>query len=543
METRHENIAHGGEFHHHHSHASSSRHICGHHLLQVEDLSLSFSMYDPDERRFFRAARREVQVIENLNISVHEGEIVAIVGASGSGKTLLADAIMGLFEPNAVVHGTVWFDGKRQDASSLAALRGRGISLVPQSVSHLDPLMKVGKQVRGHASNRTDMKRRKQRQRKLFERYGLPPEIEERYPFELSGGQARRVLLMCALMDEPRLIVADEPTPGLDLDLAVRAVDDLRSFADEGGGVLLITHDIELALRVADRVAVFKDGTVVEETSVENFASPDMLSHPFSRSLWHALPEHDFEAPSLICPEEQDGLQEESVSEKDEATKSTSTQDKAAKAAIRALEARDICFGYENKLLMQGLNFVVQPSERVALSAPSGFGKTTLCRILAGYLSPQAGGVFVDGKPLGHCGISPVQLIGQHPERMLDPRLRMEATLKEAGPLRPDLYEALGIRKVWMRRYPHELSGGELQRFCIARALSVDPRYLVCDEISTMLDAATQAQLWRFLLEWCEDKQAGLVFVSHSEALVNRIATRVVTLYRDEGGVLRLNEH
>ncbi|MFR7738340.1 MAG: ABC transporter ATP-binding protein, partial [Eggerthella lenta] len=104
-------------------------------------------------------------------------------------------------------------------------------------------------------------------------------------------------LLCCALMDDPRVIVADEPTPGLDLDLAVRALDDFRAFADAGGGVMLITHDIELALRVADRVAVFRDGTVVEETAVANFASPDLLQHPFSRELWHALPEHGFEAP------------------------------------------------------------------------------------------------------------------------------------------------------------------------------------------------------------------------------------------------------
>ena len=192
---------------------------------------------------------------------------------------------------------------------------------------------------------------------------------------------------------------------------------------------------------------------------------------------------------------------------------------------------------------MQGLNLAVQPGERVALCAPSGFGKTTLCRILSGYLSPQTGGVFVDDEPLTHFKVAPVQLIGQHPELMLDARLNMEATLKEAGPLRPDLYEALGIRKAWMRRYPHELSGGELQRFCIARALSVHPRYVVCDEISTMLDAATQAQLWHFLLEWCKNEQAGLVFVSHSEALVNRIATRTVNLCRDDDGILWVNEH
>ena len=109
---------------------------------------------------------------------------------------------------------------------------------------------------------------------------------------------ARRVLLLCALMDDPRLIVADEPTPGLDLDRAVQALGDLRAFANQGGGVLLITHDMELALRVADRVAVFRNGTVVEETAVENFARPELLEHPFSRALWHAMPEHDFDVPA-----------------------------------------------------------------------------------------------------------------------------------------------------------------------------------------------------------------------------------------------------
>lgn len=279
--------------HHHHSHAHSSHHEHGHHLLQVESLSVSFRMYEEGEP-FFRANQREVETIHDLSIAVHVGEIVAVVGASGSGKTLLADAILGLFEPNALVSGRIWFDGSEQDAAGLASLRGRGISLVPQSVTHLDPLMRVGRQVEGLARTREERRVRRQRRRELFERYGLPEEAAQLYPHELSGGMARRVLLCCALMDGPRVIVADEPTPGLDLDLAVRALEDFRGFADEGGGVLLITHDIELALRVADRVAVFKDGTVVEETAVANFASPDLLEHPFSRELWHALPEHDF---------------------------------------------------------------------------------------------------------------------------------------------------------------------------------------------------------------------------------------------------------
>ncbi len=282
-----------GQEHHHHTHAAGSHHEHGHHLLQVEDLSVSFRMYDV-EAPFFKAAQRDVQTIRSLSISVHAGEIVAVVGASGSGKTLLADAVLGLFEPNATVTGRVWFDGELCDARRLAGLRGRGISLVPQSVNNLDPLMKVGKQVEGRANGRADRTRRRERRRELFARYGLGENVAELYPFELSGGMARRVLLCCALMDDPRVIVADEPTPGLDLDLALAALADFRAFADAGGGVMLITHDIELALRVADRVAVFRDGTVVEETSVENFAAPDTLRHPFSRALWHALPEHDF---------------------------------------------------------------------------------------------------------------------------------------------------------------------------------------------------------------------------------------------------------
>ena len=288
---RHEDM----QVHHHHAHAPASRHEQGHHLLQVENLSVSFRMYEEDAP-FFRARQRTVEVIRNLSIAVHAGEIVAVVGASGSGKTLVADAILGLFEPNATVSGRIWFDGVRQDAASLARLRGRGISLVPQSVNHLDPLMKVGRQVEGFSHAGGPRAERRRRREELFARYDLAPEVAGLYPFELSGGMARRVLLCCALMDDPRVIVADEPTPGLDLELAVRALDDFRGFANAGGGVLLITHDIELALSVADRVAVFKDGTVVEETAVANFASPDTLAHPFSRELWHALPEHGFSA-------------------------------------------------------------------------------------------------------------------------------------------------------------------------------------------------------------------------------------------------------
>ena len=196
------------------------------------------------------------------------------------------------------------------------------------------------------------------------------------------------------------------------------------------------------------------------------------------------------------------------------------------------LEARGITYAYPGgaRPLYQGFDLAVAPDERVALCAPSGFGKTTLCRLLAGYERSQAGEILVDDAPLPRRGACPVQMIWQHPEAAVDPRMRMGATLAEAGEVPLRLLDDLGIQKRWLSRYPHELSGGELQRFCIARALAANPRYLVADEVSTMLDALTQAQIWRFLMDETSRRGIGLVFVSHSPALTDRIATRVVRL-------------
>lgn len=201
------------------------------------------------------------------------------------------------------------------------------------------------------------------------------------------------------------------------------------------------------------------------------------------------------------------------------------------KGMQKMLEAKDISFAYSGgRVLYDGLSLQIAPGERVALCAPSGFGKTTLCRILAGYLKPTAGNVMVDGSPLPLRGMCPVQLIGQHPENMVDPRQTMDSMLAEAGDTPSELLSGLGIRPEWRRRHAHELSGGELQRFCIARALACAPRYLVADESTAMFDAVTQARVWRFLMRWCEENGAGLVFVSHSPELIDHVATRTIML-------------
>ena len=195
------------------------------------------------------------------------------------------------------------------------------------------------------------------------------------------------------------------------------------------------------------------------------------------------------------------------------------------------LEARNLTAVFEGRVVFQNLSLAVEPGERVQVAAPSGAGKTTLARILAGYASPQAGEVLVDGAPLSRRGVCSVQLIGQHPERAVDARCRMASMLAEAPADEGELARlraAFGIQDRWLSRYPHELSGGELQRFCIVRALAANPRYLIADEISTMLDALTQAHIWQALLAEAETRDLGLILTTHSAALAARIATRVV---------------
>lgn len=200
---------------------------------------------------------------------------------------------------------------------------------------------------------------------------------------------------------------------------------------------------------------------------------------------------------------------------------------------MAVLEARGVSFAYPGGArVLEGVSLRVASCERVALSAPSGFGKSTLCQVLAGYLAPEGGAVTLDGRPFAaRAGTPcPVQLIWQHPERAVDPYLRLGATVAEGGKAPASLMEALGIRPEWLSRFPHELSGGELQRCCIARALAARPRFIIADEISTMLDAITQVQIWEFLLAYCARHDVGLVMVTHSPALQAQLATRVVDL-------------
>ncbi len=254
-------------------------------ILSVEHLMISFSQYERGWRKI------QLPVIRDLSINIKGHEIVAVVGSSGSGKSLLAHAVMGLLPANASWKGRIAFKGEELTGKRVGELRGRQMVLVPQSVSYLDPLMKVGDQVRrGHKDGIS-----RARSREVLGRYGLGEDTEELYPFQLSGGMTRRVLISTAVMEKPELVIADEPTPGLHISAAKRVLSQFREIADGGAGVLLITHDLDLALQVADRFVVFYAGTNVEEAAVSDFQKEERLRHPYTRALYRAMPSHGFE--------------------------------------------------------------------------------------------------------------------------------------------------------------------------------------------------------------------------------------------------------
>lgn len=251
-------------------------------LLSVTNLSVSFRMYQGALTHTLVAGMHDV------NLHLNRGEILAVVGASGSGKSLLAHAVLGILPYNAVTSGEMRYRGELLDTALQEQLRGREMALIPQSVTYLDPLMRVGKEVCGLYGAPADMAA-------TFRRLHLEERVERLYPFQLSGGMARRVLFSTAVITDAALIIADEPTPGMDVKSAVEALQLLRELADAGKGILLITHDIDLAVEVADNVAVFYEGRTVDMAPAAAFHGDGAeLVHPYTKALYHALPQNDF---------------------------------------------------------------------------------------------------------------------------------------------------------------------------------------------------------------------------------------------------------
>lgn len=265
-------------------------------LLEVNNLSISFTQYVQGLNR------HDSKVITDLTIDVDENEIVAILGSSGSGKSLLAHSILGILPYNSHVTGEIKYEGQVLDQELKEKLRGNEICLIPQSVNFLDPLMKVSEQAIGECKDENEHNEKKLRQREIFDKYGLDESVDDLYPFELSGGMARKVLLSTALVGDPKLLIADEPTPGLDSKSVNETIEDIRNLKENGKGVLLITHEIDVALKTADRIAIFYSGYVIEINTVENFKNAENVLHPYSKALINSLPRNGFNLTEGVQP-------------------------------------------------------------------------------------------------------------------------------------------------------------------------------------------------------------------------------------------------
>lgn len=257
-------------------------------LLRIKHLSISFTQYERG------LGRRVVTPVTDMSLDACPGQVTALVGASGSGKTLLGLAVLGLLPRNARTRGVIEYDGAPLDAKRLREVRGTEMTMLPQAVSHLDPTARVGRQVAralalaGEPSDPASVVA-------ALGSQGLDAEVRRAHPHELSGGMARRVLLTMALAGSRRLLIADEPTPGLDPELARRTMSRLRALADAGAAVVLVSHDLPEALRVADRVVITHHGRTLETAEPSQFHGIGQdLAHPYSRALWRALPDNEF---------------------------------------------------------------------------------------------------------------------------------------------------------------------------------------------------------------------------------------------------------
>ncbi|MBU0991323.1 MAG: ABC transporter ATP-binding protein [Proteobacteria bacterium] len=257
-------------------------------MLSVHQLSVRFTSYETGLKK------KETLVTSDLELAVEKGQVVAVAGSSGSGKSLLAHAILGILPGNARVSGEIMFKGTPVTPKRQIKIRGKEMALIPQSIGCLDPLMRIGKQIT-RAGILSGIEKNKVRVTNILRRYGLPDHTANMFPFQLSGGMARRVLLATATVGKADLIIADEPIHGLHEEVASDILSHLRELADQGKAILLITHDLSRSLLIADKVVVFYAGTTVEEASATAFSGEGKnLHHPYSRALWQALPQNGF---------------------------------------------------------------------------------------------------------------------------------------------------------------------------------------------------------------------------------------------------------
>lgn len=483
-------------------------------------------------------------LIHDLSIELARGETLGLVGASGSGKSLTALAILGLLPPGAQCEGRVLLDGENLlelRESALNALRGRDIGMVFQEpMTALNPLQTIGDQVAEvvRLHRRVSRSAALARAREMLDRVGLPaPHFGlDRYPHELSGGQRQRVAIAMAMVLHPRVLIADEPTTALDVTTQAQILHLLKQLVrEEGCGLILVTHDLAVVAQMADQIAVLHEGHLVEQGEAVRVLSAPHAAYTARLLAQSRLPA----APSTTSrPAPPVPLLE--VDQVLRTYRQAGPWFRAAQV-VRAVDH---------------VSLTVQAGERVGLVGESGCGKSTLLRTILGLEPPQAGEVRLLGRRFsgGERELRrAVQIVFQDPYGSFDPRWRVEALVAEPLSLLPDppdaatrrqrveqLLTQVGLQPSDADRFPHEFSGGQRQRIAIARALVTEPALLVLDEAVSALDVAVRAQILALLSRLSQELGLAYLFISHDLAVVRAVTDRVYVM--DQGRIVEAGD-
>lgn len=524
-------------------------------LLDIRNLSVRF-----------KTQKNMVTAVDDMSFTIPKGKTVGLVGESGSGKSVTSLAIMGLIPrpPGIIDSGEIVFNGQNLlelKEKQLRLIRGNRISMIFQEpMTSLNPVFRVGYQVAEVLRLHKKMSKRQAKQRtiELFDMVGIPDPHRRinSYPHEMSGGQKQRVMIAMAIACEPELLICDEPTTALDVTIQQQVLNLMLDLQKElHMSMLFITHDLGVIADLADEVVVMYRSKLVEQAgTVDVFKKP---KHPYTKGLLACRPGLKQNPERLLTVA--DYLDSETGEEKTipaERFEAQQKKDKSQNPVLLEVSGLKTYFPIKSGLFarttdyvkaVDDVSFLVRKGETLGLVGESGCGKTTLGRTILKLQQPTAGTVTYNGVEVFQQNQaemrklrSKMQIIFQDPYASLNPRMTIADILSEPMIIHGDqtgkrerllkaveLMEKVGMRGDQLNRYPHEFSGGQRQRICIARALAVNPEFIVCDESVSALDVSVQAQVLNLLLDLQQEFDLTYIFISHDLSVVNFISDRV----------------
>jgi len=542
-------------------------------ILNIENLTTSF-----------KNEEREFVAVKGVSFSLEKGETLAIVGESGSGKSVTSMSIMRLLnEKLSTIAGKVAFlkNNTNHDLLSLPEkemrkFRGKDISMIFQEpMTSLNPVIKCGEQVAESLRLHLGMSKKEAHKRtvELFEKVKLPrPEyMYNAYPHQISGGQKQRVMIAMAISCNPELLIADEPTTALDVTVQKSILELLKELQREFNmSIIFITHDLGVVSELANKVAIMYKGKIVEAGSVnEIFSNPQ---HSYTKGLLACRPQLNIRLKNLptigdFMRENEDGSftntnfdpagqaeQIETIQERKSRLETLYKNEPVLElknvSKTFLLKKSGFSFGSEKLNAVQNVNLSVYPGETLGLVGESGCGKSTLGKIILRLLEPTTGEIFYQGKDIRNIGSGEMrrmrkkmQVIFQDPYSSLNPIKRIGEAIAEpmlvhkihssnkaAKNAAIELLEKVGLKEEHYNRYPHEFSGGQRQRIVIARALSVQPEFIICDECVSALDVSVQAQIINLLQQLKREQNFSYIFISHDLGVVKYVSDRIAVM-------------